>query len=76
MTTKLRIWLVIRIVRFVAHWWDRAYDHYCDKQRRRERLCVGAAIDSEKLLFPIARRLDIPGENWMGAEMAEHSWWG
>ena len=75
-----RRWLVIRLVRWAARGWDASYSAYvrCDRDglpRGYERFWTWLACRIEHIALPLARRLDTD-ENWMGAEMAEQSWWG
>lgn len=76
----MRDWLLIRLVRLSARWWDASYATYvrCDKGEMPwwwHKVWTWGALRVEHVALPVARRLN-DERNVMGAEMAEHAWWG
>jgi hypothetical protein len=77
---KIKRWTTIKLIRWASRGWDASYSAYvrCDQGKLPWKYhsfwsWVGSRI--EHIALPLARRLD-PENKWMGAEMAEHGWWG
>lgn len=80
LTAAIRRWLVIRLVRWSARGWDASYAAYvrCDRDGVPwwwRDFWTWVACRIEHVAIPLARRLNT-ADNCMGAEMAEHGWWG
>jgi hypothetical protein len=69
----MRAWLARRIVKEVSFYIETAYMANCHKQRRVERFFGRVGIWHERVLFPIARRLD---KEAMVDQMIAECWWG
>jgi hypothetical protein len=61
------------IVRKISNRISRAYNANCDGHHFRERMHGYIGKHLQRLLFPIARRLD---KEAMVDQMIEESWWG
>jgi len=77
----LRKWAVVKLIRWSSRGWDASYAAYvrCDKGEipwwGYHSVWSWIASRIEHIALPLARRLD-PDNKYMGAEMAEHGWWG
>jgi hypothetical protein len=69
----MRSWLARACVVEVSGWIHSAYGYHCRDMPRAEQLCARIGLRLEKVLFPVARRLD---KEAMVDQMVHECWWG
>lgn len=71
--SKSRTRIAQSIVILVSDCIEAAYIANCNKEKETEEMYANLGVLLQKMLFPIARRLD---KNAMARQMVNECWWG